>query len=141
MKQISYTLNGLYRAIPETAQLPVDAENVQVFDDLAGLQASQDYIDYIASQVPVIDPRQALKDTRDADLQAMTFNGLNTRPQDLANFQTKISLMADGTSTKWSDENDNTVTVTKQDLIDAMTHGLITGEAIWDTYHTANEAL
>jgi len=141
MKQISYTINGLYRAIPETAQLPQDAENVQVFDTLEDLQASQDYIDYIASQVPIIDPRQALKNTRDADLQAMTFNDLNTRPQDLANFQAKIGLMADGSSTKWSDINDNTVTVTKQDLIDAMTHGLTTGEATWDVYHTANEAL
>lgn len=138
MKQTSYTLNGEYRAIPEKSQVPANAENVVEHADLEALQASPDYIAYIASQIP---PRADIKATRDADLQAMTYNGLNTRPQDLANFQAKLSLMADGTSTKWTNTDDETVTVSKQDLIDAMTHGLTTGEAIWDVYHTANEAL
>ena len=138
MRQTSFTINGEYRAIPEQSQVPVNAENVVEYATLELLQASPDYIAYIASQIP---PRRDIKATRDADLQAMAYNGLNTRPQDLANFQAKIGLMADGSSTKWTNTDDETVTVTKQDLIDAMTHGLTTGEAIWDVYHTANEAI
>ena len=50
MKHTSFRVNGLYRAIPEGSQVPIDAENVQIFDTLDALQASQEYIDAIQAQ-------------------------------------------------------------------------------------------
>jgi hypothetical protein len=50
MKQISYIINGKYGAVPETADLPANAENIEEFADVTSLHASAAFIAYKAEQ-------------------------------------------------------------------------------------------
>lgn len=87
--------------------------------------------------------RVALKEARDEALQALTHtltdgSVLQTRPQDLANFQMTISL---GVDQKWILE-DNTVRLTSvAELETALNSGVMQAKAIWDQYATDLELL
>ena len=89
--------------------------------------------------------RKAAKEARDEALRNCTVevngNVYQARPSDEANFRVRIMSLEAGQETQWLLENDQAVTVTKEDLEQVYSSGLQKVGSIWDDYINVVDAL
>jgi len=135
-------------------------------DDLKTLKQRKDFIGDDAEKFsvqesvinPIWDGSKYIKDINNKDLEkkelkrireeslsncTVELNGnvYQTRPSDEPNFRLRIAGLESGQETKWILENDETVTVSKEELEEVFNLGLLANGAIWDDYMQKKEQL